>query len=76
MRVVTLRKHTNAYGDAFLKDVGAVYDHPSPEAEIAAGIVAYDEGEGGGAAPVGAVADGAKGGDGKVKRKARFKKGG
>jgi len=37
--VKTLKKHTNGHGDQFVKPKGAVYKHPNPDADVAAGFI-------------------------------------
>lgn len=39
MRVRTIRKHDNTYGDKFTKFPGKVYDHPSPSVLLESGVV-------------------------------------
>lgn len=39
MKVKTLKSHSNAHGDTFVKKRGAVYEHPNPIAIIASGFV-------------------------------------
>lgn len=39
MKVQAIRRHQNAYGDSYTKNPGKHYEHPSPEALIAAGLV-------------------------------------
>jgi hypothetical protein len=40
MKVKTLRKHDNAYGNKFEKEPGDEYDHPSPQGLIDQKLVA------------------------------------
>lgn len=40
MKVKTLKKHANQHGDKYQKAPGKIYDHPSPESDIANRIVA------------------------------------
>lgn len=35
MKVKTLKQHGNQFGDKYQKEKGDVYEHPSPEADIA-----------------------------------------
>lgn len=44
-QVKTLREHSNAYGEKFIKAKGDVYTHPRPAADIASGVVSLDDGE-------------------------------